>query len=70
MKLHLEQVLSPNSTCAPPIPQKGGCLTCSSSPSSGVEHRVSSLARCRRVSRATGVRGAECSSGLMGLLGD
>lgn len=45
-------------------------LTCSSRPSSGVEQRVSSLARCRRASRATGVRGAECSSGLMGLLGD
>lgn len=45
-------------------------LTCSSCPSSGVEQRVSSLARCRRVSLATGVRGAECSSGLMGLRGD
>lgn len=47
-----------------------GWTDCSSSPSSGVEQRVSSLARCRRVSRATGVRGAECSSGLIGLLGD
>lgn len=47
-----------------------GWTDCSSSPSSGVEQRVSSLARWRRGSRATGVRGAECSSGLMGLLGD
>ena len=49
---------------------KAAPLTCSSGPSSGVEQRVSSLAMCRRESRATGVRGAECSSGLMGLLGD
>lgn len=70
MKIHLQQ-------CCPfpilphlPTHAKAASLTCSSSPSSGVEQRVSSLARCRRVSRATGVRGAECSSGLMGLLGD
>lgn len=47
-----------------------GWTDCSSKPSSGVEQRVSSLAKCLRVSRATGVRGAECNSGLMGLLGD
>ena len=70
-KVHLEQVPSPHLPhLPPPSPRKAPLLTCSSSPSSGVEQRVSSLARCRRGSRATGVRGAECSSGLIGLLGD
>lgn len=67
MQTHLQRVLSlPHSVPHP----NAELLTCSSSPSSGVEQRVSSLARCRSASRATGVRGAECSSGLMGLLGD
>lgn len=43
--------------------------TCSSG-ASGVEQRVSSLGRSRRESRHRGVRGAESSSGLMGLRGE
>lgn len=44
--------------------------TCSSRPASGVEQRVSSLDRSRRESRDRGVRGAQSSSGLMGLRGE
>lgn len=73
-ELYLRHMLPPSLfyliSCPPSTQRRYPLLTCSSSPSSGVEHRVSSLARCRRLSRATGVRGAECSSGLMGLLGD
>lgn len=47
-----------------------GCTACSSKPASGVEQRVSSLERSRMESRQSGVRGAESSSGLMGLRGE
>lgn len=64
---HLDRPI-PSPPGTSPEPEPG--LTCSSKPASGVEHRVSSLERSRMESRQSGVRGAESSSGLMGLRGE